>query len=323
MMYPKKKTDSFSKPARRDGGRDLQKKAKKHILIKKRKTDDSTLPRRDEEKKYPRERKAEHRGKSLKKRDSIKDKPKEERRDSLFPGSKAVRLNKYIANAGICSRRDADKLIESGAVKVNGKVVTELGTKINPGDVVEYGGQRLSGEPLRYVLLNKPKGYISTLEDPQNRQTVMQLIAGACRERVFPVGRLDRNTTGLLLFTNDGDLATRLTHPKHRIKKVYHAELDKPLSKNDMIKIADGLDLEDGFIAPDEIAYAEDGSDRKKIGIAIHSGKNRIVRRIFEKMNYEVIKLDRVVFANLTKKNLPRGKWRHLSQAEINILRRI
>lgn len=234
-----------------------------------------------------------------------------------------MRLNKFIANAGICSRREADKLIESGAIKVNGSVVTTLGTKINPGDNVEYDGQKLRGEPLRYVLLNKPRGYITTLDDPQERKTVMLLIDRACRERIYPVGRLDRNTTGLLLFTNDGDLTKKLTHPKHRVCKVYHVELDKALTKNDMIKIAAGIELEDGFIMPDEIAYAEDGSDKKKIGIQIHSGRNRIVRRIFEKLGYEIKKLDRVVFANLTKKNLPRGKWRNLTQTEINILRRI
>jgi 23S rRNA pseudouridine2605 synthase len=245
------------------------------------------------------------------------------KRDSLHPGDGSVRLNKYIANAGICSRRDADKLIETGAIKVNGKVVTTLGVKIKPGDVVQYDNQTLTGEALRYVLLNKPKGYISTLEDPQERKTVMELVKNACHERIYPVGRLDRNTTGLLLLTNDGDLAKKLTHPKHRVRKIYHVELSKALTKNDLLAIAAGVELEDGFIAPDAISYTGPGDDKKKIGIEIHSGKNRIVRRLFEKFEYEVVKLDRVVFANLTKKDLPRGKWRHLSLTEINILRRI
>lgn len=248
---------------------------------------------------------------------------RDDERNSLNPGLKAVRLNKYIANAGICSRRDADKLIESGAIKVNGKTVTELGTKIQPGDVVQYGDQRLKGETLRYILLNKPKGFICTLEDPQERRTVMELVRNACSERIYPVGRLDRNTTGLLLLTNDGELAKKLTHPRHRVKKVYQVELNKPLTKNDMVTLADGVDLEDGFIAPDAIAYAENGEDKKKVGVEIHSGRNRIVRRMFEKLDYEVVKLDRVIFANLSKKDLPRGKWRHLTAAEINILRRV
>jgi 23S rRNA pseudouridine2605 synthase len=245
------------------------------------------------------------------------------KRSSLHPSDGSIRLNKYIANAGICSRRDADKLIETGVVRVNGKVVTELGTKIKPGDVVHYDNKVLSGEALRYVLLNKPKGYISTLDDPQERKTVMDLIGKACKERIYPVGRLDRNTTGLLLLTNDGDLAKKLTHPRHRVRKVYHVELDKALTKNDMLTIADGVELDDGPIAVDAIAYTGTGSDKTKIGVEIHSGRNRIIRRIFEKLEYEVVKLDRVVFASLTKKDLPRGKWRHLTLNEVNILRRI
>jgi 23S rRNA pseudouridine2605 synthase len=253
----------------------------------------------------------------------VSSRPDTVQQDSLFPVNTPVRLNKFIANAGICSRRHADKLIESGAIKVNGEVVTTLGTKINPGDRVEYAGQKLQGEQLRYVLLNKPKGFITTVFDPQNRKTVMQLVEKACKEHIRPVGRLDNNTTGLLLFTNDGDLAKKLTHPKHRVRKVYHAELDKPLTKNDMIAIAAGLELDDGLVMPDVIVYAGDGSDKKKIGIEIHSGKNRIVRRIFEKLGYDICKLDRVLFANLTKKDLPRGKWRFLTQMEVNILRRV
>lgn len=257
------------------------------------------------------------------KRTYQRDEGREDLRNTLLPGNRAVRLNKYIANAGICSRRDADKLIESGVIRVNGKVVTELGSKIKPGDLVQYNDQRLRGEALRYVLLNKPKGFLCTLDDPQERRTVMELVRSACEERIYPVGRLDRNTTGLLLLTNDGDLAKKLTHPRHHVRKVYQAELDKPLAQNDMIALSDGVELEDGFIAPDAIAYAEKSADKKKIGIEIHSGRNRIVRRMFEKFGYDVVKLDRVIFASLSKKDLPRGKWRHLTPTEINILRRI
>ncbi len=232
-----------------------------------------------------------------------------------------IRLNKYIANAGVCSRRDADKLIASGAVMVNGEVVSELGAKVSPTDKVQIGDQTLVSEPLRYVLLNKPKDYITTTDDPRERKTVMMLVEKACKERIYPVGRLDRNTTGLLLFTNDGDLAKKLTHPSHRLKKTYHVYLDQPLSKNDMQKIADGIELDDGFIQPDAVAYVGEGNDRRDVGIELHSGKNRIVRRIFEATGYKVAKLDRVFFAGLTKKDLPRGKWRHLTREEINMLK--
>ncbi len=234
-----------------------------------------------------------------------------------------IRLNKYLADAGICSRREADVLISSGAVMINGKVVTQLGTKVSPTDKVQYGGETLSRQKLRYVLLNKPKGFISTSDDPQNRRTVIQLVEKACPERIYPVGRLDRNTTGLLLFTNDGDLAKKLTHPKHNVKKIYHVELDKNLTKTDMLKIIEGVELEDGFIQPDEISYVANINDKKQIGIELHSGKNRIVRRLFEHFGYKVIKLDRVFFAGLTKKDLPRGKWRLLSPSEVGMLKRI
>lgn len=234
-----------------------------------------------------------------------------------------IRLNKYIANSGVCSRRDADKLIASGAVTVNGEVVTELGTKVKATDKVQIGDQTLVSETLRYVLLNKPKDYLTTTDDPRERKTVMMLIDKACKERIYPVGRLDRNTTGLLLFTNDGEMAKKLTHPKHRVKKTYHVHLDQPVSKNDMLKIADGITLEDGFIQPDAIAYTGEGDDRADIGIELHSGKNRIVRRIFEELGYKVTKLDRVYFAGLTKKDLPRGKWRHLTREEVNMLKMI
>lgn len=236
---------------------------------------------------------------------------------------KSIRLNKFIADAGICSRREADKLIDSGKIRLNGKLVTELGTKVNPGDLVVYNGKILKSERLRYLLLNKPKGFIATSDDPQNRRTVMNLVENACDERIYSVGRLDRNTTGLLLFTNDGELTTRLTHPKHGVKKLYHVVLDKPLSKNDLMKIIEGVGLEDGNISPDEINWVTDEVDKRHVGIELHSGKNRIVRRIFEHVGYEVIKLDRVIFAGLTKKDLPRGKWRFLDEKEVNILKMI
>ncbi|MAE08404.1 MAG: pseudouridine synthase [Bacteroidetes bacterium] len=234
-----------------------------------------------------------------------------------------VRLNKYIADAGICSRREADKLIESGKITINNKVVTQLGTKVVPGDVVVYNNKTLRSEKLRYLLLNKPKGFITTSDDPQNRRTVMNLVEKACTERIYSVGRLDRNTTGLLLFTNDGELTTRLTHPKHGVKKLYHVVLDKPLSKNDMLRIIEGIELEDGLIRPDKINWVADEMDKRHVGIELHSGKNRIVRRIFEQLDYEVVKLDRVIFAGLTKKDLPRGKWRFLEEKEVNILKMI
>lgn len=234
-----------------------------------------------------------------------------------------IRLNRYLANAGICSRREADKLIESGSVSINGKVVTELGTKVGPNDKVQFGGETLSREKPRYILLNKPKDYLTTSSDPHNRRTVMSLVEHACHERIYPVGRLDRNTTGLLLFTNDGEMAKKLMHPKFQTKKIYHVYLDKNLTKNDFLKIAEGLELDDGFIRPDGLAYVADVDDKKQVGIELHSGKNRIVRRIFEHLGYKVVKLDRVFYAGLTKKDLPRGKWRFLTEKEIILLKRI
>ena len=206
---------------------------------------------------------------------------------------------------------------------MNEKTVTQLGTKVSRSDRVQYGGETLRAETLRYVLLNKPKDYITTSDDPFDRKTVMTLVEKACRERIYPVGRLDRHTLGLLLFTNDGDLARKLTHPKHNIKKLYHVYLNKELTKNDMLQLIEGITLDDGFIQPDKIAYVSDSSDRKQIGLELHSGKNRIVRRIFEHLGYKVIKLDRVVFAGLTKKDLPRGKWRHLNEKEVAFLKRL
>ncbi len=228
-----------------------------------------------------------------------------------------IRLNRYIANAGICSRRKADELIEAGVVSVNGEVVSELGAKIDPiKDVIRYNGETLKREKMVYVLLNKPKDYITTTEDPQERRTVMQLVEKASRERIYPVGRLDRNTTGLLLMTNDGELADKLSHPRNSVTKIYNIELDKSLTQGDLNKIAYGLELEDGLIKPDTVTYVQGGSKRD-IGIQIHSGKNRIVRRIFEHLGYEVVKLDRVIYANLTKKDLTRGRWRYLEEKEI------
>lgn len=228
-----------------------------------------------------------------------------------------IRLNRYISNAGVCSRRKADELIQAGVVSVNGVVVTELGTKVDPAkDEVRYNNERLKREKMVYVLLNKPKDYITTTDDPQERKTVMQLVANATKERIYPVGRLDRNTTGLLLLTNDGNLAEKLSHPRNNISKLYHVELDKNLTQGDFNKIEFGLTLEDGVIKPDALSYIQGGSKRE-LGIQIHSGKNRIVRRIFESLGYEVVKLDRVVYANLTKKDLPRGRWRYLEEREL------
>lgn len=235
--------------------------------------------------------------------------------------NRPIRLNKYISNSGICSRREADRLIETGAILVNDKIVTELGTKVFPTDIVRFEDKILNREKPVYIILNKPKDYITTLEDERGRKNVMELIAGACRERVYPVGRLDRNTTGLLLFTNDGEMAKKLTHPKFGIRKIYQVELDKALSYSDMQTIADGLQIDDDvYIKPDDIAYASTES-KKVIGIEIHSGQNRIVRRIFESLGYEVVKLDRTVYAGLTKKDLPRGRWRILTKDEIGILK--
>jgi len=231
--------------------------------------------------------------------------------------SDLIRLNRYIANAGICSRRKADELIEAGVISVNGESITELGHKVNPmKDVIRYNGETLKREKMTYVLLNKPKDYITTTEDPQERRTVMQLVEKASKERIYPIGRLDRNTTGLLLMTNDGDLADKLSHPRNNITKIYQVELNKSLSQGDLNKIDFGLELEDGLIKVDEISYVAGGS-KKEVGVQIHSGKNRIVRRIFEHLGYEVVKLDRVVYANLTKKDLPRGRWRYLEEKEI------
>ena len=231
-----------------------------------------------------------------------------------------IRLNRFLANAGVCSRREADTYIQAGVVSVNGVVVTELGTKVKRSDHVMFHDQAVTIEKKVYILLNKPKDYVTTSDDPQNRKTVMDLIKGACRERVYPVGRLDRNTTGVLLLTNDGELASKLTHPQYLKKKIYHVHCDKAVTAADMKLIADGIQLEDGEIHADAIEYASP-TDKKQVGIEIHSGRNRIVRRIFESLGYKVVKLDRVFFAGLTKKNVRRGDWRFLTEKEVSMLR--
>ena len=231
-----------------------------------------------------------------------------------------LRLNKFLANAGICSRREADEFIQAGVVTVNGEVVTELGTKVLRTDTVMFHDQPVKIEKKVYVLLNKPKDYVTTSDDPQQRKTVMDLVKNACPERIYPVGRLDRNTTGVLLLTNDGDLASKLTHPKYLKKKIYHVFLDKNVTAHDLQQIAEGIQLEDGEIKADDVQYANP-TDKKQVGIEIHSGKNRIVRRIFESLGYRVQKLDRVQFAGLTKKNLKRGDWRYLTEEEVDRLR--
>lgn len=232
-----------------------------------------------------------------------------------------IRLNRYIANSGVCSRREADELIRSGAVEVNGRKVTELGTRVGRSDKVSLNGKPLRGEKKVYVLLNKPKDTVTTVKDTHGRKTVMDLVSGCCSERIYPVGRLDRNTTGLLLLTNDGDLAEALSHPSYNKKKIYHVFLNRPLSPDDMKKLSGGIELEDGYIRPDRVEYA-DPEDRCQVGLEIHSGRNRIVRRIFEHLDYRVRSLDRVYFAGLTKMGLTRGRWRHLTRKEVHMLQR-
>lgn len=232
-----------------------------------------------------------------------------------------IRLNKYLSNAGVCSRREADVLIQTGVVTVNGHVITELGYKIKPGDKVQYDGETINAETKRYVLLNKPKGFITTMDDPLGRKTVMRLVFSACKERIYPVGRLDRDTTGLLLFTNDGDMAKKLTHPRYEAKKIYHVETDKPVTKEHIELLMSGIELEDGRIRADKAEWVQDSNNPREVGIEIHSGKNRIVRRMFEKLGYVVVKLDRVQFAGLTKKDLPRGFYRHLTEQEVAFLK--
>jgi 23S rRNA pseudouridine2605 synthase len=307
--YPKKERD-FSKTE--------SAYPKKGKVISRKETDYPKTERESPrtESAYPKKGRAVFKPGTDKPRSAVRRRKGDEDPDSM-------RLNKYIANSGICSRREADRMIEAGVVSVNGVVVTELGTKVSLTDKVKYADEVINREKPRYLLLNKPKGFITTVDDPENRKTVMALVANACRERIYPVGRLDRNTTGLLLFTNDGNIAKKLTHPRYGIKKIYHIEIDKNLTRADFDKISEGFKLEDDFIQVDAIEYIDDGKDKKQIGIELHSGKNRIVRRIFEHFEYQVLKLDRVYYAGLTKKNLPRGTWRFLSEQEINMLKMI
>ncbi len=258
----------------------------------------------------------------LKKREkpsSQREKPVIRRSTQKRAADTEMRLNRFIANAGICSRRDADKYISAGLVTVNGKVVSELGVKVKTTDDVRFDGRRLIPEKKVYLVLNKPKDYVTTTDDPYAEHMVIDLVKNACPERIYPVGRLDKSTTGVLLFTNDGDLSDKLTHPSHRVKKIYQVSLDKPLTKNDMLRIAEGIELEDGLIAADAINYVE--GNKSEIGLEIHSGRNRIVRRIFEHLGYRVKRLDRVFFAGITKKNVSRGKWRFLSEKEVQFLK--
>ncbi len=255
----------------------------------------------------------EGRGKSFKKKEHGQSPP------AAFK-SKEIRLNRFIANSGVCSRREADEYIAAGHIKVNDKVVKEVGTKVLRSDIVRFKGQKLNPEKKVYLLLNKPGDFITTVDDPYAKRTVMELVRNSCRERIYPVGRLDRHTTGLLLFTNDGELTKKLTHPSHKVIKIYQVGLDRPLEREDMEKISAGIELDDGPVRVDEISYIDD-SDKSRVGIQLHSGKNRIIRRIFKHVDYKVVRLDRVFFAGLTKKNLPRGKWRFLSEKEINRLK--
>ena len=287
-----------------------------------RKADDDTKPRvriQNEDKKIDHSRRVDTGGKPFYEEEKIikslpgriLDKVRQEEKED----DGLIRLNRYISNAGLCSRREADELIASGQISVNGKVITELGFKVQPTDNVSYGRKVLNKEKMVYLLLNKPKDFITTTEDPKDRHTVMDLVGNACKERIYPVGRLDRNTTGLLLLTNDGELAEKLSHPANNIKKIYQAELDKPITSEHFEMIQAGLELEDGFIKPDNLGIVT--PDAFVVGIEIHSGKNRIVRRIFEHLGYEVTKLDRTTYAGLTKKDLPRGKWRFLTEKEV------
>ena len=316
---PRRRRDDEERPRRKFNDREEERP--------RRRRDDEERPRRRTSdrgedrprRKYQdrdREEEAPRRGRKgyVREKDPMYDRP---------AASGEIRLNKYLADSGVCSRREADELIKAGCVTVNGEVVTTMGYKVKPSDKVVYGGQTLNREKLRYILLNKPKGYITTADDPEGRVTVMELVRDACTERIFPVGRLDKNTTGLLLLTNDGELAKRLTHPSSEVTKLYHVVLDKPLTRNDMLRIADGVELDDGLITPDEIAYDADDDSKKSVGIKLHSGRNRIVRRIFEHFGYDIVKLDRVMFAGLDKYRLPRGEWRFLTDAEVAALKKL
>lgn len=307
-------SDNEDRPRRSFGGNGKTRRYEKE-------GEDRPRFRRDGEEKPHFRNAGENRGRAEKR--GFQNRPSKPAPKPVSSHPDTTRLNKYIANAGICSRREADKLIAAGSVTVNGKVVTEMGYQVKKDDVVAYGGETLRSEVKRYFLLNKPKGFITTSDDPQERKTVMMLIDGACSERIYPVGRLDRNTTGLLLFTNDGELAKKLTHPSSNVYKLYHVELDKAVTHEDMKQMMEGIELEDGEIKVDEVQYASPTGDRRVVGVKIHSGRNRIVRRIFEHLGYDVHKLDRVAFAGLTKKDLPRGRYRELTQQEVNFLKMV
>ncbi|WP_293939728.1 pseudouridine synthase [Sphingobacterium sp. UBA5996] len=309
------KKDNFKRTDRNDGPRSFDRSERSFDKKDKFKRTDRNDGPRSSNRKFDGERSRNlDDNKNFGEKQYIK-RPKKKAAESEDDG--LVRLNRYIANAGICSRRKADELITAGVIWVNGEPVTELGTKVDPAtDEIRYNNERLKREKNVYVLLNKPKDYITTTDDPQERHTVMELVSKATKERIYPVGRLDRNTTGLLLMTNDGSLAEKLSHPRNSISKIYNVELNKSLTQGDFNKINFGIELEDGVIKPDDLSYVQGGSKRE-VGIQIHSGKNRIVRRIFESLGYEVVKLDRVVYANLTKKDLPRGRWRYLEEREI------
>ncbi|MFV0521585.1 MAG: pseudouridine synthase [Mangrovibacterium sp.] len=284
--------------------------------------------RKDERKPFPKKRFSgdwEHQERTSEKREQWKENKKSfqkgfKKRGEDKPVDNTLRLNRFISNAGVCSRRDADKLITDGEISVNGEIITELGHRVNPYDKVLHNGKRITAEQKVYLLLNKPKGFVTSLDDPHADKTVMDLVRNACKERIYPVGRLDKSTTGLLLFTNDGDLAKRLTHPSHQKKKIYHVFLKEKFPEEYLQQIADGIELEDGAIKADAISYV-DPLDKSQIGIEIHSGKNRIVRRIFEHFGFRVQRLDRVYFAGLTKKNLPRGRYRFLTPKEVGFLK--
>jgi 23S rRNA pseudouridine2605 synthase len=257
-------------------------------------------------------------------RKSVRSESRVGKKSASGPGKKSdekIRLNRFIAHSGVCSRREADELIRRGFITVNGKAVTDLGTKISSGDDVRYKNRKLNAEKKIYILMNKPRGYVTTMEDPHAEKTVLDLINGACPERVYPVGRLDKATTGVLLLTNDGELTGKLTHPKYNRKKIYHVSLDKPVTRSDLFLLTEGIEIEGEMITADAVSYT-DPDDKSSIGIEIHSGQNRIIRKIFEKLGYKVRRLDRVYFAGLTKKNLPRGKWRFLTIKEISMLKR-
>lgn len=306
-------SDSKERETKKNEYRKLYSKLQKKERVEKRDFDKKF----DNHSKYKKEHKKE-RPYTMQKPTFLKGKPKNEK--LLVKKDDSIRLNRYLANAGICSRRKADEYIKAGLVKVNGKVITELGTKIQLTDEVKFNNETIKIENKVYILLNKPKDYVTTTSDERGRKNVMDLIRGACREKVFPVGRLDRNTTGVLLFTNDGELAAKLTHPKYSKKKIYHVFLDKKIKTDDLNKLVEGINDGEDLLRADVVSLV-DPSDKTQVGVEIHTGQNRVIRRMFEALGYKVVKLDRVYFAGLTKKSLPRGRWRFLTPTEINMLK--